>query len=160
MFTRLRLGLRRIDNMTLWHEYLAQYLEDSTSSIGVFSPTSTETRSIYCNALPVSTAVVQPTVTILYPYAGIAPSWAMDGGVLRHPRLNIAVHSTASDGGYQKSIDIRTRLDHAHDLSFPSSTTPVIRFTLVKSLGEPEYLGKDDVGRGYCVTNFDVEYTT
>jgi hypothetical protein len=136
------------------HEYLAQYLEDSTTSIGVFSPTSTQTRDIYCNQLPGSTA----SLIILYPYAGFAPDWTMDGINYRHPRLNIAVHSTAADGGYQKSIDIRTRLDHAHDLAFPSSTSPVIRFQLIKALGEPEYLGKDEIGRGYCVTNYDVEY--
>jgi hypothetical protein len=83
----------------------------------------------------------------------------MDGIVHRHPRLNIAVHSTAADGGYQKSIDIRTRLDRAHDLALPTSSADV-KFHLIKLLGEPEYLGPDEIGRGYCVTNYEVEYTT
>lgn len=142
--------------MTIWPVYIGQYLAASTAGIGVWTATSTAPKTIYVNNLPGSTA----SLIILYPYAGTAPGWTMDGKTLRHPRLNIGVHSTADDGGLQKSIDIRTRLDHAHGLSYPTSTTPTILFTLIKALGEPEYLGKDEVGRGYCVTNYEVEYTT
>lgn len=142
--------------MTLWIEYIGQYLAASTDSIGVWTATSTASKTIYVNNLPGSTA----SLIVLYPYAGRVPDWAMNGNVLRYPGLNVHVHSTASDGGLQKSIDIRTRLDHAHDISYPTSTTASIHFKIIKALGDPEYLGKDEVGRGYCVTNYSVEYTT
>lgn len=141
--------------MTLWIEDIAQYLEDSTTGIGVFSPTSTQTRTIYCQALPASTA----SLIVLYPYAGLAPDWTRDRQSFRKPRLNVAVYSTAADGGHQKSIDIRTRLDHVDNLLLPSSTDAARRYIQILALGEPEYLGKDDNGRGYCVTNYQVEYT-
>lgn len=142
--------------MTLWIEYLGRHLGSSTAGIGVWTATSTAPKTIYLNNLPGSTA----SLIILYPYAGTPPDWTMDEASIRHPRLNIAVYSTDSDGGYQKSIDIRTRLDHAHGLSYPTSTTPTINVSLIKALGEPEYLGKDDIGRGYCVTNYEIEYST
>jgi hypothetical protein len=139
--------------MTTWIEDLAQYLEDSTTSIGVFSPTSTQTRDIYCNNLPGSTA----SLIVLYPYAGIAPEYQMDGGNYRKPRLNVIVRSTSADGGHQKSIDIRTRLDHVTNLGLP--TTAIARqYVRIEALNEPEYLGRDEHGRGQFVTNFQVEY--
>jgi len=142
--------------MTLWMEYIGQYLAASSAGIGVWAATSTAPKTIYANNLPGSTA----SLIVLYPYAGRAPDWSMDGGVIRYPNLNIHVHSTASDGGYQKSIDIRSRLDHAHDFSYPTSTTAQIQFKIIQALGEPEYLGRDEISRGYCVTNYAVEYTT
>lgn len=139
--------------MTTWIDDLAQYLDDSTTGIGVFTPTSTETRSIYCYNLPASTA----SLIILYPYEGMVPDFTHDGVNYRKPRLNVAVRSTAADGGHQKSIDIRTRLDHAHDLALPSSVA-ARRYTLIESLGEPEYYGRDENGRGIFIQNFQVEY--
>lgn len=139
--------------MTTWIDDLAQYLDDSTTGMGVFTPSSTETRSIFCYNLPASTA----SVIILYPYAGTSPDHTLDRESFRHPRLNVVVYSTAGDGGHQKSIDIRKRLDHAGDMGLPTSSA-ARRYTLIKALGEPEYLGKDEVGRGYTVTNYQIEY--
>jgi hypothetical protein len=141
--------------MTTWIEDLAQHLEDSTTSIGVFSPTSTETRTIFCNNLPGSTA----SLVVLYPYAGLAPEYQQDLGNYRKPRLNVAVYSTDADGGHQKGIDIRTRLDRITDLSLPSSTTSVRHYVVIEALGEPEYLGTDEHKRGMFSINFQVEYS-
>lgn len=140
--------------MTTWIEDIAQYLEDSTTGIGISSPTSTETRTIYINNLPST----ERSLIVLYPYAGMTPDFTHDGVNYRKPRLNVAVRSTAADGGHQKSIDIRTRLDHAHDLILPSSTSAARRYPLIQSLGEPEYYGRDENGRGIFIQNFQVEY--
>jgi hypothetical protein len=139
--------------MVTWIEDLAQYLEDSTTSIGIFTPTTTEARTIYCNNLPGSTA----SLIVLYPYAGIAPEYQMDGENFRKPRLNVIVRSTSADGGHQKSIDIRTRLDHVTNLALPTSSV-ARQYVRIEALNEPEYLGRDEHGRGQFVTNFQVEY--
>jgi hypothetical protein len=139
--------------MTTWIDDLAQYLEDSTTSIGVFSPTSTQTRDIFCNNLPGSTA----SIIVLYPYAGIAPEYQMNGDNYRKPRLNVMVRSTSADGGHQKSIDIRTRLDHVTAISLPS-TAAARHYVKIEALGEPEYLGRDENKRGMFTLNFQVEY--
>ena len=140
--------------MTTWIDDIAQHLEDSTTSIGIFSPTSTETRTIYCNNLPGSTA----SLIVLYPYAGIAPEWMMDQQNIRKPRLNVLVRSTAADGGHQKSIDIRTRLDHVTNSHLTTSTAYSRHFVRIEALNEPEYLGRDEHGRGQFVTNYQVQY--
>jgi len=139
--------------MTTWIDDLAQYLEDSTTSIGVFSPTSTQTRDIFCNNLPGSTA----SIIVLYPYAGIAPEYQMNGDNYRKPRLNVMVRSTSADGGHQKCIDIRTRLDHVTATSLPS-TAAVRHYVKIEALCEPEYLGRDENKRGMFTLNFQVEY--
>lgn len=139
--------------MATWLEDIAQYLEDSTTSIGIYSPTTTETRTIYLNNMP-STA---DSFIVLYPYAGMAPDWSHDNDSFRRPRLNVLVVSTAADGGHQKSIDIRKRLDHVHETALPSSTA-ARHYLLIEGLGEPEYLGKDATGRGQFVTNYQIKY--
>lgn len=136
-----------------WLDDLGQYLEDSTASIGIFSPTSTQTRNIFIQNSP-STG---DSYIVLYPYAGLKSGWTMNGDAFQNPRLNVLVTSTAADGGHQKSIDIRTRLDHAHDLRLPTSTYSRV-YLLIESLGEPEYLGKDPNGRGQFVQNFQIQY--
>lgn len=142
--------------MTTWIDDLAQYLEDSTTSIGIFTPTSTETRSIFCNNKPGSTA----SMAVLYPYAGIAPEWRMDRIHIQNPRLNVTVLSTAADNGHQKCMDVKTRLDHATDLDLPSSTTALRHFYIIEALNEPEYLGRDENNRGMFSINFQVQYST
>ena len=139
--------------MTTWLDELAQYLEDSTTSIGVFSPSSTQTRDIYIQNAP----SVLTSYIVLYPYAGMKSSWTMNRDVIQNPRMNVLVVSTASDGGHQKSIDIRTRLDHVNHTGLPSSTI-ARTYLLIESLGEPEYLGKDANGRGQFVQNFQIQY--
>lgn len=140
--------------MTTWLDDLAQYLEDSTDSIGVFSPTSTQTRSIYTlNAPSTDTSHV-----ILYPYAGMSPDWTLYSSGYYCPRLNVLVVSTAADGGLQKSIDIRTRLNHVANVGLPTSTVARL-YRHIYPLGDPEWLGKDESGRGQFVINFQVEYS-
>ena len=82
----------------------------------------------------------------------------MDRDNIRKPRLNVMVRSTAADGGHQKSIDIRTRLDHVTALNLPSSTTAVRHYVRIEALNEPEYLGRDEHGRGQFVSNYQIEY--
>jgi hypothetical protein len=141
--------------MTTWLDELAQYLEDSTASIGVFTPSSTQTRDIFIQNAPSTLG----SYVVLYPYAGMKSDWTMNRDTVQKPRLNILVTSTAADGGHQKSIDIRTRLDHVSHTGLPTST--IARYyLLIESLGEPEYLGKDSNGRGQFVQNFQIQYIT
>jgi len=139
--------------MTTWLDDIGQYLEDSTTSIGTFSPTSTQTRDIFIGATPSTTG----SFVVLYPYAGMVPDLLLNLSAFHRPRLNVLVVSTAADGGHQKSIDIRTRLTVAN-IGLPASTA-VRNYLSIIPLGEPETLGKDQNGRGQFVTNFQIEYT-
>jgi hypothetical protein len=129
--------------MSTWIDDIAGYIASSTASIG----------TVYIQNMP-STA---GSFTIIYPYAGMPSDFTMNSDGFHRPRLNVLVTSTATDGGHQKSIDIKTRLDHAYDLRLPSSSAQR-HYLLIQCLGEPEYLGKDVNGRGQFVTNYQVEY--
>jgi hypothetical protein len=63
--------------------------------------------------------------------------------------------STANDGGFQKSLDVITCLDKIINTNLsPSSAF----YRSIEALQEPEWLGKDELGYGNFVINFQVIY--
>jgi hypothetical protein len=133
-----------------WLQDIAWTMNQSTLGIG-FSSTSTSARTIYLQGRPSTTG----SFIVLYPYAGRVPEWTHDRKRAARPRLNVLIVSTASDGGYQKSLDVISCLDKIENTKLAPSSA---NYRSIDALQEPEWLGKDENGNGNFVINFQVIY--